>query len=195
MAKTDILAAPAKIYYAPVGETLPDETTVAAGAAWGGTWVDLGYTLTPVSVNLETETFDLFVEQNIAPVRRVRTALSAAFETTLAEFTGAVLALVMDGTKTTTAPGASQKGYDEVTVSGEKADVSMYAFGIEGVRVLANNTRQPVRIFIMQGSITASGAIEFSKSAGAGIPVTIGALADANGHVLKIHNVTAEATS
>lgn len=193
MAKSDILVSPARIFYAPIGEAKPDETTVAAGAAWGGNWTDLGYTLEPVSLNLETETFDLMVQQSIVPVRTLRTAVNASIETTLAELSGANLALVLDGTKTTTAAGASQKGFDSIVVDGEKTDISMYQFGIEGVRVHSTNARLPVRVFL-EGSISMSGAIEFSKDSGAGIPVMIKAIADSNGDVLTVHNVTAPAT-
>lgn len=194
MAKSDILASPARIFYAPIGEALPNVSTVAYGAAWGGNWVDLGYTIDPVSVNLETETFDLKVQQLLTPVRTVRTAINATIETKLAEFTGANLVLAFDGTKTTTAPGAGQVGYDTVRVKGEKPDMSMYAFGIEGFRIHSSNARLPVRIFIPQGTIKASSGPEFSNSAGVGVGVTITAMTDTNGDVLVVHNVTAPAT-
>lgn len=195
MAKSDILVSPARIFYAPVGEAFPDETSVAVGAAWGGNWVDLGYTIDPISVNLATETFDMRVQQSIVPVKKVRTSIDATIETKLAELSGANLTLVTDGTKTTTAAGASQKGFDSIVVDGEKTDISMYSFGIEGVRVHSTNARLPVRVFIPQGTIETTGAIEFSSNAGVGIPVKITALADTNGDVLVIHNVTAPVTA
>lgn len=196
MAVQDIIVSPASIWYAPVGTAVPDETTVAAGASWGANWTNLGYTLEPVRVALEAETFDLTVEQLTIPVRTIRTAVNISFSTTLAELTGANLALVMDGTKTTTAAGAGQKGYDEITVDAGKADVSLYAFGIEGVRVGNTNARLPVRLFIPRGSITTSGELTFAKGAGVGVPVVIKALADVSaGTGLLIHNVTAPASS
>lgn len=195
MAKSDIIVSPAKIWVSPVGEALPDETTVAAGAAWGGNWTDLGYTLEAVSMNLETETFDLMVQQSIAPLRTIRVAMNATIETVLAELSGANLSMVLGATKSTTSAGASQKGFDSITVDGEKTDVSLYQFGIEGVRVHSSNARLPVRVFLPQASIVMNGAIEFSKDAGAGIPVQIKALADTNGDILIVHNVTSPASS
>ncbi len=42
MAEADILLSGAKVWYAPVGEALPDETTIAWDAAWDGNWVAAG---------------------------------------------------------------------------------------------------------------------------------------------------------
>jgi hypothetical protein len=195
MAKQDIIVSPAKLWVAPVGEALPDETTVAAGAVWGGNWTSLGYTLEPVAINFEVETFDLTVEQEITPVRTLRTLLNAGFTTTLAELTGANLAMVMDATKTTTAAGASQKGYDLIEVNAEKADVSLYTFGVEGVRVSDTNARLPVRIFFPRASITSNGELTFAKGAGAGLPVVVRAFAGNDSKAVIIHNVTAPATA
>lgn len=196
MAVQDIIVSPATIWYASVGTALPDETSIAVGASWGGSWTNLGYTLEPVQVSLDTETFSLTVEQMTIPVRQIRTAVNISFSTTLAELTGENLALVTDGTKVTTAAGVGQKGFDEITVNAGKTNVSLYAFGIEGVRVTNANVRVPVRIFIPRGSITTNGDISFAKGAGVGIPVVITALADtSNGTGLVIHNVTAPATS
>lgn len=194
MAKQDIIVSPAKIYYAPVGETVPDETDIDAGEAWGGDWEDLGYTLEPVAINFEVETFDLTVEQEITPVRTIRTLLNAGFTTTLAELTGDNLALVMDATITPTAAGASQKAWDLIEVDAEKADVSLYAFGVEGVRVTNANVRLPVRVFFPRASITTNGEMTFAKGAGAGLPVIVRAFADDSGKAVIIHNVTAPVT-
>lgn len=195
MAVQDIIVSPASIWYAPVGTAVPDETTVAVGASWGGSWTNLGYTLEPIQVSLETETFSLTVEQLTIPVRQIRTAMNISFSTVLAELTGTNLALVTDGTKVTMAAGVGQKGFDEITVDAGKTDVSLYAFGIEGVRVTNTNVRVPVRVFIPRGSIVSDGDITFAKGAGVGVPVKITALADvSNGTGLVIHNVTAPAT-
>lgn len=198
MAVTDILVTPAKIYRAPVGEALPDETTVAYGAAWGGNWTDLGYTLEPVSLSYETETFKLMVEQITSPVRTVRQEENVAIETVLAELTGANLALVLDGTTTTTAAGVNQAGYDRIQAGGS-VSLSEYAWGFEGFRLTATNARLPVRVFIYRGSAVLNGQLTFAKSAGVGIPIRIEAMPDttltAGQQILEIHNVTAAPTT
>lgn len=198
MAVTDILVTPATIYYAPVGEALPDETSVGYGDAWGGNWTNLGYTLEPVSLSYETTTFELEVEQITLPVRRVRTGETVMIETTLAEMTATNLALVVDGSSTTTAAGVGQVGWDEI-LAGGSVDLSEYAFGFEGFRVTSANVRLPVRVFFYKGNAVLNGQLTFAKGAGAGIPIQIKALPDttqaAGEQILVIHNVTAVATT
>lgn len=198
MAVTDILVTPATIYYAPVGETLPDESSVDYGEAWGGNWTNLGYTLEPVSLSYETETFELEVEQITLPVRRTRTKETVMVETSLAEMTGANLALVVDGTVTTTAAGVGQVGFDEI-LAGGSVDLSEYAWGFEGFRVTSGNVRLPVRVFLYRGQAVLNGQLTFAKGAGVGIPIQIKALPDttqdAGEQILVIHNVTAVATT
>lgn len=198
MAVTDILVTPAKIYRAPVGTALPDETTVAYGASWGASWTDLGYTLEPVSLSYESETFKLMVEQLTAPVRSVRQEENVAIETVLAEITGANLNMVMDGTLTTVAAGAGQTGFDTVEAGGSPS-ISEYAWGFEGYRLAASNAKLPVRVFIFRGVAVLNGQLTFAKSAGVGIPLRIEALPDtakvAGKQLLVIHNVTAAASS
>ena len=198
MAVTDILVTPATIYYAPVGEALPDESSIDYGEAWGGNWTNLGYTLEPVALSYETETFELEVEQITLPVRRVRTKETVMIETSLAEMTGANLALVVDGTVTTTAAGVGQVGFDEI-LAGGSVDLSEYAWGFEGFRVTSANVRLPVRMFLYRGNAVLNGQLTFAKGAGVGIPIQIKALPDttqdAGEQILVIHNVTAVATT
>lgn len=198
MAVTDILVTPATIYYAPVGEALPDESSIDYGEAWGGNWTNLGYTLEPVALSYETETFELEVEQITLPVRRVRTKETVMIETALAEMTGANLALVVDGTVTTTAAGVGQVGFDEI-LAGGSVDLSEYAWGFEGFRVTSANVRLPVRMFLYRGNAVLNGQLTFAKGAGVGIPIQIKALPDttqdAGEQILVIHNVTAVATT
>jgi hypothetical protein len=177
-----------------VGTALPDETTVAVGAAWPAGWVEMGKTLTPVAMAVTTETFKLEVEQSIVPVRVTRTKTGITIKTTLAEFTGANLARAVDGSLVTVAAGVGQKGFDTVEVDASKSDVSLYAVGIEGVKVLDNGSRQPVRFFALRASITMGGDVTLSKAAATGIPIEIEALADASGDALVVHIVNAPAS-
>ena len=193
MAASDVLVSPATVWYAPVGTPLPNVSTVLAGAAWTAPWVNLGYTLEPTNLNMAVTPFDLFVQQLTVPLRTIRTQVDVMLETVMAEFTANTLKLATDGTVVTTAAGAGASGRDEITVLANKVDVSLFAFGIEGIRVTDANVRLPVRIFIPRGSATQNGPIVFAKDAGIGIPLQFKAFADNTGVALIIHNVTAPA--
>ena len=198
MAVSDIIIAPATIYKAPAGEALPSADTIDFGEAWGGNWVSMGYTLTPVSLNYAQELFTLEVEQLTNAVKRLRTKEEATIETTLAEITGVNLNLPLDGTVTTTAAGSSVRGKTTVEAGGKTA-ITEYAVGFEGLMKVDSAINLPVRVFLYKCTIELNGKLEFSKKAAAGIPLVIKALADTSKVVGKqlmiIQIVTAKATS
>ena len=198
MATADILLTPARIFYAPVGETLPDENSVAYGEAWGGNWSDLGYTLNPVTMNITRDLFELFVEQLTNPVRRKITQETFTIETTLAEITGDNLLLAYGGTVTETPAGAAQVAKTELEAGGDTTP-DVYAFGLEGEYVDDDNDSFPVRVLMFRGNPILGGAMQFAKSAGMGIPIRITAEADTTKAVgkqlLLIQKVTADHTT
>lgn len=192
---SDVLAAPARILYAPVGEAAPSETTVLYGAAWGGNWKDLGETLTPVTLALNSDTFDIEVEGSTLPVKRLRTKEEAIIETTLAEASADALALAFGTTVTTSAATTLKRGYQELSAGGDVV-VKEYQFGIESLYVGANNAKFPVRMFIWKATVVINGKLEFSKKAATGIPLKIQTLGDLSKPVgqqlLKLQKVTTE---
>ncbi len=196
----DILISPVNVYFAPVGEADPDETTIDFDEAWGGNWENLGYTTAPLTTKYSSDLFELEVEQITNPVKGQRTKETMEFETTLAELTAAHLKLALGSTSTisTTAAGASQKGYEEFGFGGE-VNLPLYKFGFEGFTLDANNNKLPLRIFVHSASFVLGGNLEFSKKAAAGIPIQIRAwpdLTQAAGELLaKFQRVTAVATS
>lgn len=197
MSTADILIGPASIWYAPVGEALPDETSIAYGGDWGGNWAQIAMTLEPVSINRDISTVDVMIEQSTLPVKRAVTEEKVAFETVLAEFTAAHLALGMEGTTTTTAAGVGQVGYEEVEGGGQPTPTE-YAWGIEGKYVNAAGVAFPVRIFIYRGTVVFNGELQFAKGEASGIPMRIDALADltkvVGKQLWKIQKVTAAAS-
>ncbi|MEM7131171.1 MAG: hypothetical protein AAF702_32950 [Chloroflexota bacterium] len=198
MAVADILLGSASVWRAPVGEAEPDETSIAFGAAWGGNWVDMGYTTAPISLSRNVEEFELEVEQITNPVKRIITKEDVMVETTLAEQTAANMGLVLNGTSTTVAAGASQRGYEQV-VSGGQSALSQYTMGFEGLYQDASNNKFPVRVVLYIVTVTLNGQLQFSKRAAAGVPAQFKSLADtakaAGQQILKWQKVTAEATS
>jgi hypothetical protein len=179
MAATDIMIAPANIWYSATGTALPDETTVAFGASWGSGWTNFGYTLNPVELAYEIETFDLEVEQIANIVKRQKTKETMTVETTLAELTATNLKLAMGSSQTvsTTAAGASQHGFEELKGGGE-IYLPEYQVGFEGYILDASNRQMPVRLFLYRCNIVLNGKLSFAKKAAAGVPLQIMALAD-----------------
>lgn len=197
---TNIITGGAWLYYAPVGEALPDETSVDLGDAWGGNWARVGFTKAPLTAAYEVEEMDVEVEEFIGPLKRIKTKEGFMLETTLAELTSEYLALIFSSTASTTAAGASQRGFDEVSVGGE-VFTDEYVWGAEGAYIDAAGTKFPVRLFIWKATAVMNGSLTFSKRNGEypGIPIQIKALVDpsqAEGeNLFKFQRVTAEATS
>lgn len=201
MAVGDIIIAPATVYYAPVGEALPSPSTIDFGEAWGGNWVNVGYTLTPISVQVDQELFELEVEQITLPVKRLRTKESAMLETQLAEITATNLNLTVDGTVTTFAAGASQRAYEMVEFGGKTA-ITERAWGFEGFFKYdgaSNQYQLPVRLFFFKATAQLNGKFEFAKKSAVGIPLQVKALADSTKVVGKqlgtFQKVTGKMTS
>lgn len=198
MAVTDILITPAKVYKAPVGEALPDESLIDYGEAWGGNWVDVGYTLQPVTLNYNREIFELMVEQVNGAVKRRVTDEVAIIETVLAESTPTNISLAIGGTVTTTAAGAGQVAYQELKAGG-KFTLTELAWGIEGLYENATGVQFPMRIFLYKATAILNGPLTFAKAAGLGVPIQISGLNDTSKTVgeqlISIQRVTAVATS
>lgn len=198
MAVTDILITPAAVWKAPVGETLPDETSVAYGASWGGNWENLGYTLQPLSMNYNRTIFGLMVEQVNGAVKRRVTDEVLTFETVLAEATPDNLQIGIGGTVSSTSAGASQVAFEDLDVGGA-VTIDESAWGFEGFYENASGVQFPVRIFIYKATAILNGALTFAKAAAAGVSLQIDAMSDTSKAVgsnkMKFQRVTAAATS
>ncbi|MBX3016006.1 MAG: hypothetical protein KF832_31080 [Caldilineaceae bacterium] len=174
----NLLVAYANIWYAPVGEALPNPNSVGVGADWGGNWASVGYTNAPFSMGYTATTRKYYVEQENLPVAESIEETAADFETQLAEITADNLKLAMGGSKSTTAAGASQVGLEELQAGGATA-LDEYTWGVEGYRNI-NNVLQPVRIQIWRGTAVLNGRLTFAKGEMAGIPLRISGLVDAS---------------
>ena len=196
MAVADILITPARVMYAATGSAEPDENNVGYGAAWGGNWINVGYTTAPLALNYERELFELEVEQVTLPIKGLITKETAMAETTLAELTAANLRLAFGGTVTTTAAAVGQVAMEELEAGGA-ITLPVYAWGFEGLYQTDAGAQYPVRVFIFRGSAVLNGGLVFSKKAAVGIPLQITAWADttriAGKQILKIQKVTGPA--
>ncbi len=174
----DILITAANILYSPTGTALPDETTVEWNDfdSWTG-WTHIGYTATPARTSYTYDVFELFVEQSTSPIKQKKTNERAITDIAMSQFSAENLALLLDGTITTTAAGAAQKAFKRV-VTGGAPNLVEYQFALEGYRADSEGVEQPVRIFFYRGTIRINGSIEFAKAAGTTLPAQITALAD-----------------
>lgn len=175
----DLIMGPVVVWRAPVGETAPDENSVAYGVAWGGNWVTFGYTKAPLSWLPEFETFEAFVQEFLEPVKRRRILAKVTLETTLAQLTADNVAMTTGGTVTDTAAGAAQVQKEELE-AGNNAVMTEYAWGFEGEYRKDDGTQFPIRFFLWKGTAVLSGALEFGKTEYPGIPLRIEGLADAS---------------
>lgn len=174
-----IMKSNAVLWYAPVGETVPDETTVAPGAAWGGNWARLGATKEPLTCLYEDERSEVAVEEYLSAVHRFRTSEKLSLETVLAEIEADYMALMTGGTVSATGAGGAQKAYDSLPV-GNIAELDAYAFGFEGIHEDINGVELTLRVFIYRANAKLNGELTFSKKEDnyTGVPILIEALSD-----------------
>jgi hypothetical protein len=173
----ELIIGPAKVYYAPIGTTLPADT-VAVDGAWPVGWIRVGLTTAPLTVAYEFDTAAPDIQESLADVDRAKVSEGASFETMMGQMNLALLPLAWGGTNTVTPAGPAQPEKEEYTVGGERRLAKgMWAF--EGEWVDDDDTVYPVRCFIWKGTPTEGGELEFSKSDYTeGTPLKIGALGD-----------------
>ena len=172
---SDIIVSPAVVWVAPYGEAVPADS-VAAGIAWGGNWVKLGYTKSPLSCLYETDEVEIMVEQVLGPVKRQKTSEHLTLETNLAELYADGLAYA-GGTVSATAAGAGQVGKEELDI-GDEAALIEYAFGFEASYVDEDGATFPIRVFVWKATAKINGALEFAKADSTAIPLQVKALED-----------------
>lgn len=194
---TNILISPVRVFYAPVGEALPSETTVEYGGDWGGGWVELGYTNAPLAWATEIEEYEVMAQQTTLPIARVPTAEHHALETTLMEITPDNISLGIPGTVTSVDAGEGQRAYEKLQAGGIVI-LPIRAWGFEGLSLDEDQNEFPARFFFYKATSKLNGSIEFAKDAESGIPLIISALADtskaAGKQAFEFMRVTGEAT-
>lgn len=177
MAQSDILVSGAWLWYAPEDEPFPDETAIDVGEDWGGNWSWLGLTTEPLTMTVDTETFEVDVQQLSSPIMQSITAETFTLATTLAEQTPEILQLLDGGNITTTPAGASQRGYTELKAGGRTVR-TVYSVGFEVKHSLADGTLLPLRLFFHRATFARGGDVPYGKGEVAGIPIEVTVLGD-----------------
>ena len=192
-----IMKSNAVLWYAPVGEAFPDETTVHAGELWGGNWERLGSTKEPLTFLYEDERAEVNVEEYLSPVHRFKTSEKLSIETVLAEIDADYMALMTEGGVAKVAAGAAQKAYDNLPV-GNASDLTPHAFGFEGVHLNSAGVALPLRVFVYRATAKLGGELTFSKREDdyTGVPLLVEALSDSivPGRLFVFQKVTGPTT-
>lgn len=194
----DIIVSPARVWLAPAGEPLPDETTIGLGAPWGGNWVDLGPTEDAVTLGYSDSEYEVRVDQFTGPLARYKVDEDYMLEASLAQLTPAQLAKMLAGSNTETPAGAAQRAFDEIKAGGEFT-LTEYVVGCEGRKRTSSGAEYPVRCFLPKATVRLNGSLKFTKKAMTGIPFQAKALADSSAaegeQLFKMHRITASATT
>ena len=197
----NIIKTGARLWYAPFVvasvEPLPDETNINYAADWAANWERIALTSEAVKLLLMDERMNVEVEEYLTPIKQYRIKFGGEITTVLAEVTADIYALLFGGTVSTTAAGASQKGYEELDLD-PTALVAEYTFGLEGFVDVAG-VQQPVRWWIPKGAIALNGESEYSQKTDSytKVPIKITALKDDvnDNPPFRWQRVTAAATS
>lgn len=196
---TNILVGHAKLWIAPIGTTLPDDDTLAYGAAWPSGWVYAGYTTEGAKAAYKQDKMDVEIQEAMAPVDRRVAKEEFTLETVLAEFivTNLDLAWGGVGTVSTVAPTTGVTGKD-IIKSGGKATLVKKMIGLEGSYLDANGVELPVRIIVYRATAVAGGELEFVKDKITGVPFRVEGLEDMSKtdgqRLFQITKITAPAT-
>lgn len=181
MAVQDVLIGPGRLYVAATATANPDESTVAYGTAWGGSWTDMGDFPegSPITISLDEEVVKVYGEQSTGVKKQSRTRREMLVSGELLEHTIANWAYLLGATAdaAVAAAGGGQKGYQELPF-GVQSDVDEYKWGIEALRKDTAGNNQPVRWFLHKGSIRLSGDIQYSKGDPSAMPFEITIIED-----------------
>lgn len=178
----NILKSGAIVWYAPTTSSIPDETSVAAGASWGAGWARLGFTKEPVKLIIEDEFHEVEVEEYLMAIARKRIGRKARIETVLAELIADYLALGIGGTVTTTPAAGAQKAYEDLQAV-DDAELDQYMIGFEGIRYDASGNALPIRMGFRICTFKLNGELEFSKRSDdyTGVPLSADAITPVDG--------------
>ena len=174
---SDIIVSPARVFVGAVGATPPADS-VAAGASWGASWAELGFTNAALSFKYSDEQLAIEIEQSLAAVDRVKTKEELAVETMLAELNlDNVAYAIGSGSVSQTAAGVGQVGKEEFLAGGSRT-LTKRAWGFEGSYVDEDGATFPIRVFVWKAVGKLNGALEFNKTAVSGVPLQLNAVAD-----------------
>lgn len=177
MAQSDILISGAWFWYAPEGTAFPDPDVVGVGEDWGAEWEWVGLTTEPLTQDVETETFEVDVQQITLPILQSITAENMTLTTTLAEQRAELLQLLDGGNLYVTAPGSGVVGATELRAGG-RTQRTVYTAGFEIRHTLPSGVLMPLRLFFFRVTFARGGGVNYAKGDVAGVPIEVTVLGD-----------------
>lgn len=163
----------------------------AWGTAWGGSFVDLGYTDGGVDVNIGIDYQDVHVDQELDPVLIVASGRNVRLTTVLAEPTPANLNRAIGGqaTLTTVAASSGVRGHTDADLNATLTLNYLTA----GFDVRLPGDVEALRIIAWKAQGRGSPAIKFAADSKATIPLELQAFPDAanSNRVLRWRDISA----
>lgn len=173
---SDIVISGAKLYYAPLGTTLPLDT-LAAGVVWPAPWVYIGYTLEPLTAGYSFEVLEVMVQQAMTAVKRKRISEEFTLGTTLAQLAAPNLALAYGGVASAVAPGIGQPGKEIFTIGGN-TNLPTWMWGFEGKYEDEDLMVFPIRGWLWIATPAEGSETALDRENPTGIPLNLKGLAD-----------------
>lgn len=170
------------------GNSMPSDS--AWGTAWGGSWVDVGYTDGGLRFNVSTTFDDVKVDQSIDPVLVVPTGRDIRLSGNMAEFTTANMKIATgQGTSSTTAATSGIRGHTDLAFD---ATIALTYLTV-GFDVHASGDGESFRPVAWRSQARGNPQVQFSNSAKATIPFEVEAFPDPNNsnRILTLRKVLA----
>lgn len=152
-------------------------TDSAWGTAWGGSWVDVGYTDGGLRFNISTTFQDVHVDQALDPVLVVPTGRDIRLAGNMAEFTTSnVKVATGQGTSSTTAATSGVRGHTDLAFD---ATIALTYLTV-GFDVHASGDGESFRPVAWRAQARGNPQVQFSSTALAQIPFEVEAFPDPN---------------
>lgn len=162
------VAGSGSVYLAPLGSTVPTDTSTA----WAVAWKELGYISTGVTYTPSQSTTDVNTWQAVEPVRLIVASVTREFTFTLQQTNATNFSLALGGAVVTAGTSPAYTW----TLS-DPSVIKEYAFGFEWVDGATKS-----RWIVERGALTTLTPITFSRTAEVAYNISVRALVPASGN-------------
>lgn len=178
------------MYEEPYSSANAMPTDSAWGTDWGGSWVNIGYTIGGLKFNVSTTFDDVKVDQAIDPVLTVPTGRDIRLSGQMGEFTTANVKLATgQGTSSTTAATSGVRGHTDLAFDSTLA----LTYLTVGMDAHASGDGESFRPVAWRSQARGNPQVSFLSSAPATLPFEVTAFPDPNNsnRILTLRKVLA----